>query len=450
VDRNSFDVVIVDEASQVGVEHLYLLWLAPRVIVVGDDKQCTPGENRLGGHERIFANLDRYLDGVDQDIRVHFTPKSDLYGMLSARSGKNAVIRLREHFRCVPEIIGWSSTQFYAAGGTKGLIPLREHVESDLEPLQVRYVPGAFPEGRNLNLRNPVEAKAIADELALCIADPQYEGKTLGVVVLQGRGQVRLLEHEINARVTPEQRIDRQIRVGIPSDFQGDERDVIFLSMVVAEPPRAQKAPRYQQAFNVAASRAKDQLWLFLSVRDADLKHDDLRASLLGYMRNPPSTYGPSPALEAVSETDPCQPFESMLEQRVFREIRGRGYHVVPQYEVGTKTLDLVVVGSAGRLAVECDGHYWHTSPAQTDSDARRDRDLRRMGWDVVRVRESEFEFDRSREMARVWAALTARGIEPAAVEPLRQVGSEAAVSHDWWAPVDLSDADDETEDLDD
>ncbi len=40
--QNSFDVVIVDEASQADITSLFLLWLAPRVIVVGDDKQCTP------------------------------------------------------------------------------------------------------------------------------------------------------------------------------------------------------------------------------------------------------------------------------------------------------------------------------------------------------------------------------------------------------------------------
>ena len=40
--QDAFDVVIVDEASQAGLDALFLLWLAPRVIVVGDDKQCAP------------------------------------------------------------------------------------------------------------------------------------------------------------------------------------------------------------------------------------------------------------------------------------------------------------------------------------------------------------------------------------------------------------------------
>ena len=433
-ERNSFDVVIVDEASQVGMEQLFLLWLAPRVIVVGDNKQCTPGENRLGGgQDRIFQGLSRHLGDADDEIQKLFTTKTNLYGLLSARSGKDSVIRLREHFRCVPEIINWPSTQFYSMNGIPGLIPLRERLAGDLSPLMTRYVEGAFIEGRNENICNPVEAKAMADELATCLADPRYKGKTFGMVVLQGRRQVRVLEHEINVRISPEEREKRKIRVGVASDFQGDERDVVFLSMVVATPPRAQKSTNFQQAYNVAASRAKDQLWLFTSITMADLKPDDLRASLLGYMQEPPSAYGASPDLDEVSDTTPCTPFESLLEQRVFREIRGRGYHVIPQYAVGSRRLDLVVVGDGARMAVECDGHRYHTSPDQVASDARRDRELSRMRWQVLRIRESEFEFDRQRELAPLWSALDARGIRPGEVSSQRQAE---------WNPVPLDEDD--------
>jgi len=115
-------------------------------------------------------------------------------------------------------------------------------------------------------------------------------------------------------------------------------------------------------------------------------------------MQEPPSAYGASPTLDEVSDTSPCKPFESLLEQRVCREILGRGYHVVPQYAIGSRRLDLVVVGDGARVAVECDGHRYHTSPDQVASDARRDRELRRMRWEVIRIRESEFGFDRARE----------------------------------------------------
>ena len=156
--RNSFDVVIVDEASQAGLEQLFLLWMAPRVIVVGDNKQCTPGDNRMGQLEPLFKSLYEHLSDVDPEIRMSFTSKSNLYGLLSSRSGKDAVVRLREHFRCMPEIINWSSIQFYGEEGHPGLIPLRERTAQDLEPLRVVQVTGAYTEGRDANRRNPVEA----------------------------------------------------------------------------------------------------------------------------------------------------------------------------------------------------------------------------------------------------------------------------------------------------
>ncbi|MGQ0576185.1 MAG: AAA domain-containing protein [Pseudonocardia sp.] len=226
--------------------------------------------------------------------------------------------------------------------------------------------------------RNPREAKAIVEEIVSCLGDPRYDGKSIGVVVLQGHGQIKLLEHEINAAVPIEEREKRQIRVGNAADFQGDERDVVFLSMVVVERPYAATAEMYRQSYNVAASRAKDQMWLFVSVPREELKAEDLRASLVDYMLNPPSIFGESPSLDQVPADRPCEPFDSMFEQRVFRELKKRGYHVVPQYPVGSRRLDLVVAGDGGRVAVECDGHRWHAGLDDQTNDARRDRELAR------------------------------------------------------------------------
>lgn len=412
--KDSFDVVIVDEASQVGIEHLYLLWMAPRVIVVGDDKQCTPGPGRLGDLEWLFGQNDALMPDIDHDIRRLFTQKSNLYDVLSARSGRDALIRLREHFRCMPEIINWSSQRFYPDNsGKPGLVPLRERRADDLKPLKVVPVEDAVTEGRDQGRRNPREAKAIVEEIVSCLGDSRYDGKSIGVVVLQGHGQIKLLEHEINAAVPIEEREKRQIRVGNAADFQGDERDVVFLSMVVVERPRADTSDHYRQSYNVAASRAKDQMWLFVSVPREELKAEDLRASLLDYMLNPPSIFGESPSLDQVPTHQLCEPFESMFEMRVFRELKMRGYHVVPQHPVGSRRLDLVVTGDGGRIAVECDGHRWHTGLDDQINDARRDRDLARQGWQTVRLRESEFEFDRARELGRLWAFLDAHKIMP-------------------------------------
>lgn len=430
--RDRFDVVIVDEASQVGIEHLYLLWMAPRVIVVGDDKQCTPSTSALGTLDEVFERMRDRLSDLPEDVRGNLTPKSNLYGVLTARSGKNGLVRLREHFRCVPEIIRWSSDQFYAYGsGTGGLIPLRERRAEDLVPLKVTRVEGGLIEGTRSNRRNPVEAKELVETLIQCLRDPAYEDKTFGIVVLasSATGHVKYLEHLINESVAPEERQRREIRVGTAPNFQGDERDVVFLSTVGVGRQHLTRSEMYQQAYNVAVSRAKDQLWLITSLGLEDLDPADLRSSLIGYMNNPPSVYGQSPDLETVSESQQTKPFESMFEQQVFRQIRSKGYHVVPQFPVGSRRLDLVIAGAGGRVAVECDGHYWHAGYDQQISDARRDSELERMGWITIRIRESEFAFDSERELAPLWRVLDDRGISPHDLDG----GLSPA-----WTPVDL------------
>ena len=146
-------------------------------------------------------------------------------------------------------------------------------------------------------------------------------------------------------------------------------------------------------------------------------------------MLNPPSVFGTSPDLKSVSADRQCPPFESILEQRVFRILKRRGYHVVPQFKVGSRTLDLVVVGDGGRLAVECDGHRWHTRPSDVISDGRRDRELFRMGWEVIRIRESEFELDANKELATLFTRLTERGISP-------RTASDTPANA--WKPIEL------------
>jgi very-short-patch-repair endonuclease len=430
---DSFDVIIVDEASQVGIDALFLLWLAPRVIIVGDDKQCAPGTTRREEWQKIFDRLDNYLPDVPAAFRSGFEPQSNLYELLSARFPQ--VIRLTEHFRCMPEIIGWSSKQFY----DDRLIPLRQFGTDRLDPLQVVFVEGAYTEGRDTNVRNPIEAKHIVEKLHELLDDPAYGGKTIGIIALQGSGQVRLIETMIVESIDPAIREQRDLQVGTPPQFQGDQRDVVLLSMVVTSPGRALGLREERRRFNVAASRARDQMWLFTSVRPDQLKSNDLRRSLLTYVQNPPAWQRPVPEFANLQENLRQQPFESLFEQRVFLRLRRRGYHVIPQYPVNDRRIDLVVVGAGGRLAVECDGRAWHTSPDQVREDLERERELRRLGWKFWRVRESEFCFDPERALQPLWQELDRREIKPGMVPNDTGQGSASD-----WSPIDLPDDEDE------
>ncbi|GAA1276644.1 hypothetical protein GCM10009677_33030 [Sphaerisporangium rubeum] len=424
-DRDSFDVVIVDEASQAGIDALFLLWLAPRVIVVGDDKQCAPSAVRHGELDPIFAKLTTYLPDMPAYLRGAFTPNSSLFDLLATRFG--SVLRLKEHFRCMPEIIDFSSRQFYA---DDPLVPLRQFGADRLTPLKAVRVTSAYTEGSDTRLRNPVEAEAVVEKILECADDPTYDGKTFGVVVLQGSGQVNLIHNMLLDRMDAKEWTRRRLRVGTPPDFQGDERDVVFLSMVVAEKRSALTSTEAQRRFNVAASRAKDQMWLFHSVSPDLLSPTCLRRSLLTYMTNPPAPLL-SHTLDDVTPHDRHKDFDSLFEQRVYLRIRERGYHVVPQFEVNGRRIDLVVSGAKGRIAVECDGDHWHGTPEQRENDLDRERELKRAGWRFWRVRESEFSFDPDKALLPLWDELSRRGITPGQAQ---QTGTDASREPAWSA----------------
>lgn len=418
--RDTFDVVIVDEASQADLTSLFLLWLAPRVIVVGDDRQCTPAEVGVGALEPAFARLDVDLPDVPFYLRSQFTPRASVFTVFRATFGPP--IRLREHFRSMPEIIGWSSREFYAGPGEADipLVPLRQFGADRLPPLRATFVPEATVTGQGSSLANDAEAAALVDAVVACAADPSYDGATFGVVVLQGHGQVALVESMLRERLEVDQWEARRLRVGVAADFQGDERDVVWLSMVVAPGHRlvSLTAERYRQAFNVAASRARDQLWLFHSVVAEDLASIDLRRRLLDHV-TAPSPDGSAGAPEnrpasAEVERDRRHPaFGSLFAQRVFADLSALGFAVVPQVEVHGRTLDLVVTGASGRLAVVCDGGEGHR--AVTRADVEAEHDLRRCGWPVVRVRASQYELDPSAALTGVIEAAGVAGITASA-----------------------------------
>lgn len=426
-EPDSFDVVIVDEASQADITGSFLLWLAPRVIVVGDDKQCAPVGLSGTTLDDAFAKLDARLPDLPHYLRDGLTPRSSLFSLLRSRFGH--LVRLREHFRSMPEIIEYSSRQFY---GGSPLIPVRQYGADRLDPIRTVAVEGTAT-GQGAGLVNEAEAAAIVTTLVDCLGDPRYDGLDFGVIALQGTRQVDEITRRLRAEIDEETWRARRIRVGSPPDFQGDERHVVFLSMVVSDPASISALTRAesQRRFNVAASRAMDQLWLFHSIELDDLRTGDLRYSLLSYLQ---AGTGPSipPMPVDVSDTERTPPFDSLFEQRVFNRLAGRGYHVVPKMVVNNRVIDLVVIGSDGRMAVECDGDRFTTTAPQARSDMERERELRRCGWEFRRVRESEFELDPDAALAGLWDALDRRGVKP------NSVATPVSRDAPGWEPIDL------------
>jgi very-short-patch-repair endonuclease len=237
---------------------------------------------------------------------------------------------------------------------------------------------------------------------------PEYTGKTFGVISLVGEDQALLIEKLLRTYLSPVEYEQRRVVCGNAAHFQGDEREVVFLSMVDAHqggPLSLRTEDRYKKRFNVAASRAQDQMWVVYSLDpQTDLKAGDLRLRLIEHAEDPT-------ALMRLLQQGERQ-VESEFERQVFRRLTSTGYRVTPQWKVGHYRIDMVVEGAGRRLAVECDGDRYHPIE-RLEEDMGRQAILERLGWTFVRIRGIEFFRDPERTMHPVFERLEALEIPP-------------------------------------
>tara|TARA_B110000046_G_C13022905_1_gene412223 strand:- start:131 stop:5470 length:5340 start_codon:yes stop_codon:yes gene_type:complete len=401
-EQEMYDYVIIDEASQLGPDALFLLYISKKVIIVGDDKQTSP--------EYIGVTTDT----MNPHIKRHLNeiPYSDFYGpefsfFDHAKLFCDGEIVLREHFRCMPEIIEFSNRNFYAPDG-KGLYPLKQYSQKRLEPLESVYCKSGYTEGRASTIINEPEANEIINTIENLICDERYNGKTFGIITLQGNKQSDLIENLIINRIGEKEFHKRKIVCGNSASFQGDERDIIFLSLVTAHNHnrKALVKPEDERRFNVAASRAKEQVWLFHSIQLEDLSNtNDLRYKLLNHFKNYDS-YQPilkTPIKKSLG-TQP-EPFDSWFEVDVYNDLVSKQLSVIPQYKVakGRFIIDLVALFPDGtKIGIECDGGKWHGAE-HYEKDMMRQKVLERCGWQIFRVRDYEYYTNRKKALEPLW-----------------------------------------------
>jgi hypothetical protein len=166
--ERKFDVVIIDEASQSDVSALAALYLGREHVVVGDKEQVTP--------DAVGQNVDQVTRLISTDLQG--IPNSHLYdGQTSiydlAETAFGGVVALREHFRCVPEIIQFSNHLSYS----QGILPLREPNSAAVGPALVAHRVGGRRDGKNTN---SIEAEEVASLVVACLQDPSYATNRFG------------------------------------------------------------------------------------------------------------------------------------------------------------------------------------------------------------------------------------------------------------------------------
>jgi very-short-patch-repair endonuclease len=251
---------------------------------------------------------------------------------------------------------------------------------------------------------------------------PEYSGKTMGAITLLGDEQAGLIQ-DLTVNLLGAVALERRrFAAGNSAQFQGDERDVVFLSMVdvpVGAPlPLNKQTDAFKQRYNVAASRAKDQLWLVHSLDpNRDLKAGDIRRQLIEHARDP--------SAKRRAREQALSRAESPLESAVIERLVAAGYRVQPQVWVGRYRLDMVIADGVGQVALECDGDRFHGLD-QIPEDLVRQAVLERAGWRFIRVRGTRFYRDPERTTTWILEELRTRGIQPLGAE-----GSETEAEGD-------------------
>lgn len=397
-----FDLLVMDEASQIQpVDALGAVARAKQVVVVGDPRQLPPTS--------FFAKLTSGDEDIDEDEPTKVSDVESILGLFTARGLPMRM--LRWHYRSRHQsLIAVSNRQFYE---NKLFIVPSPWTQEGGRGLRFHHVrDGVF--GSPVKSINAPEAKRVAEAI---VEHARIHPKlSLGVAAFsatQSRAifdELELLRRSLPPEVEAffNRRNSEPFFIKNLENVQGDERDVIFISVGYGPTVPGGKVPmRFgplnneggERRLNVLISRAKQRCEVFSSMTDEDIDAG-FSASRKGieafriFLR-----YARTGKLDtaAVSGRD----FDSVFEEQVATALEARGYTVQRQVGLAGFFIDLAVTDPErpGRflLGIECDGASYHSAQSARDRDRLRQQVLEDHGWNLHRIWSTDW-FQRPQE----------------------------------------------------
>jgi DNA replication ATP-dependent helicase Dna2 len=251
LDGAEFDVVLIDEASQLTVPNACMALIrADKFVLFGDHRQLPPVMRTLSGPE---------------------LPKASIFGLLA---GRGYSTMLTETWRLGPVLADWPSRHFYGGALEPNLGIAHEHLELVRPPERFQEVldpafPRVFCRVRHggSRRRSEVEAVVVADlvaELLRCGISPKEIA-----VIAPFRAQANAIRIAMQERDTD--RIpSRDLVIDTVERMQGQERDVVIVSLTTSDPAWATRLAEFYfqpERLNVAVTRARRKLVLVGSER---------------------------------------------------------------------------------------------------------------------------------------------------------------------------------------
>lgn len=271
--ENEYDVIVIEDCNQCEIAYLSLLLRGKNFIITGDEKQYIPQ----------FSGIDKKI--IENNLTVYFKEEKHIqefnyFNNLFQLLEKHAAIKipLKYQYRSNASITALLNEIFYE---NEIISTIKDNPK--FKAINSIYVEGALRDKEKII--NYKEAMAIVEQIENCIKNPIYDNKTIGVISLLGNEQGDLINKLLKEKIGDDEFEKRKLVCGDFYCLQGEERDIVFLSMVVGNNVKfiAQTKENDYKRFNHALSRAKEQLWLFHSVNLNDINKDCIRYKILQY-----------------------------------------------------------------------------------------------------------------------------------------------------------------------
>lgn len=406
-----FDLLIVDEASQMRPEFaVSAIMRARQFVVVGDANQLPPTDFFTAGSDDDDDDIAA-ANGEAEKLKV------DTESILDLANERFPIRRrLKWHYRSQHEsLIQFSNRQFYE--GDLIVFP-SPTTNDDLLGVKHKYVGGTYEASIN-----EAEAKAVIEEMFQLMRS--FPERSIGIATMNAK-QTELIQLEFDRLVLEAPEVRRYVDnyAGTIDEFfiknlenvQGDERDIILISTVYGPDKKGIVMQRFGpmnrevgwRRLNVLVTRAKLSTRVFTSLRPDDIKiTPNSNRGMLAFKNY--LTYAANGA--QYDDSAGGSP-DSDFEVYVADAIKAAGYEVVPQVgvegfriDIGVRHPDFPLGFIAG---VECDGATYHSGMTVRDRDRIRQSVLERMGWNIYRVWSTDWFADPSREMAKLLSCLDA------------------------------------------
>ncbi len=405
-----FDFIIFDEASQMSpVDSLGAIIRGDNLVCVGDTKQLPP--------TTFFDRVAQTLSDND-DFDDLSTP--DLESILDeCLTIGIKEFYLRWHYRSRHEsLIHFSNKSFYKNNLNTFPSPNRDTKELGLSLVHIKN--SIYDRGGNQ--QNSKEARKVAEEVFNHFKT--YPDKTLGVGTFSQSQQTAIYD-ELEFLRKDDPSLERFFMGSMAEPFfvknletiQGDERDVIFISIGYGRDANGKLTMNFgplnreggERRLNVLVTRARDKVVVFSSIlgNDFDLtKTKALGVHKLKQYLDFAKSDGDQSLLDNVPDYSSNFDESNIFERSVYQQLQKKGVKVIPQVGYAGYKIDFGIlhpdIPSKFILAVECDGASYHSSFTARDRDRLRQQVLENLGWRFHRIWSTDWFLNPSREMAKL------------------------------------------------